>query len=86
MAPPDSRWRCAFRDVHAGTLAGVTPQIELPVLSNEPAAAMADLLVQLYHRFEAAYYAQILSHHADQTLNINVTASARNKLANTEPF
>lgn len=64
----------------------VTLEIELPVLSNEAAAAMADVLVQLYHRFEAAYYAQILSHHADQTLNINVNASARNKLANTEPF
>ena len=61
-------------------------EIELPVLSNEAAAAMADVLVQLYHRFEAAYYAQILSHHADQALNINVTASARNKLAYTDPF
>lgn len=64
----------------------VTLQIELPVLSNEAAAAMADVLVQFYHRFEAAYYAQILSHHADQTLNIDVTAAARNKLANNEPF
>ena len=64
----------------------VTLEIELPQLSNEAAAAMADVLVQLYHRFEAAYYAQILSHHADQTLNINIAASARNKLANTEPF
>ena len=68
------------------TRPSVTLEIELPVLSNEAAAAMADVLVQLYHRFEAAYYAQILSHHADQTLNINVTASACNKLANTEPF
>ncbi len=68
------------------TRSSVTLQIELPVLSNEAAAAMADVLVQLYHHFEAAYYAQILSHHADQTLNINVTASARNKLANTELF
>ncbi|XXG30327.1 MAG: hypothetical protein WJ306_09835 [Ferrovum myxofaciens] len=24
--------------------------------------------MQLYHRFEAAYYAQILSHHADQLI------------------
>lgn len=64
----------------------VTLQIELPVLSNEAAAAMADVLVQLYHRFEAAYYAQILSHHADQTLNIDISAAARNKLADTEPF
>ena len=68
------------------TRPSVTLEIELPVLSNEAAAAMANVLVQLYHRFEAAYYAQILSHHADQTLNINVTASARNKLDNTEPF
>ncbi|MBW8073061.1 MAG: hypothetical protein GJU77_05190 [Ferrovum sp.] len=41
-------------------------EIELPELSNETAAALANVLVQLYHRFEAAYYAQILSHHADQ--------------------
>ena len=68
------------------TRPSVTLEIELPVLSNEAAAAMADVLVQLYHRFEAAYYAQILSHHAEQTLNINVNAPARNKLANTEPF
>ena len=68
------------------TRATVTLEIELPVLSNEAAAAMADVLVQLYHRFEAAYYAQILSHHADQTLNINVTTSARDKPANTDPF
>ena len=61
-------------------------EIELPVLSNEAAAAIADVLVQLYHRFEAAYYAQILSHHADQALTVNVTASARNKPANTDPF
>ena len=64
----------------------VTLEIELPALSNEAAAAMADVLVQLYHRFEAAYYAQILSHHADLTLNIDVSAAARNKLAKTEPF
>ena len=64
----------------------VTLEIELPELSNEAAAAIADVLVQLYHRFEAAYYAQILSHHADQALTINVTASARNKPANTDPF
>ena len=43
-------------------------EIELPVLSDEAAAAMADVLVQLYHRFEAAYYAQILNHHADRAL------------------
>ena len=61
-------------------------EIELPALSNEAAAAMADVLVQLYHRFEAAYYAQILTHHADQAFTINVTAVARNKPANTDPF
>ena len=58
--------------------ATVMLQIELPTLSNEAAAAMADVLVQLYHRFEAAYYAQILTHHADQTIAINVVASGRN--------
>ncbi|WP_297479333.1 hypothetical protein [Ferrovum sp.] len=42
--------------------------IELPELSNEAAATLADVLVQLYHRFEAAYYAQILSHHAEQLI------------------
>ena len=42
-------------------------EIELPELSNETAAALANVLVQLYHRFEATYYAQILSHHADQS-------------------
>lgn len=47
-------------------------EIELPALSDEAAAAVADVLVQLYHRFEAAYYAQILSHHADQECVINV--------------
>ena len=64
----------------------VTLEVELPVLSNEAAAAMADVLVQLYHRFEAAYYAQILTHHADLTLNIDVTAAVRNTLDDTEPF
>jgi hypothetical protein len=64
----------------------VTLEVELPVLSNEAAAAMADVLVQLYHRFEAAYYAQILTHHADLTLNIDVAAASRNKLDDTEPF
>jgi len=46
-------------------------EIELPVLSDEAAAAMADVLVQLYHRFEATYYAQILNHHADRALALN---------------
>ena len=48
--------------------ASVKLEIELPVLSDEAAAAMADVLVQLYHRFEATYYAQILSHHAQRAL------------------
>ncbi|MDA0578385.1 MAG: hypothetical protein O3B24_09835 [Verrucomicrobia bacterium] len=61
-------------------------EIELPELSDESAAAIADVLVQLYHHFEAAYYAQILSHHADHAHPFNVTASARNKRANADPF
>jgi hypothetical protein len=40
-------------------------QIEMPPLSDEAAAAVANVLVQLYHQFEAAYYGQILNHHAD---------------------
>jgi hypothetical protein len=47
-------------------------EIELPALSDEAAAAMADVLVQLYHRFEATYYAQILNHHADRALALTV--------------
>ena len=43
-----------------------TLPIELPELSNAAAAAVAEILVQLYHRFEAAYYGQILNHHADR--------------------
>jgi hypothetical protein len=50
----------------------VTLEVELPLLSDEAAAAVADVLVQLYHRFEAAYYAQILSHHADRAFSIHV--------------
>lgn len=62
-------------------------EIELPALSDEAAAAMADVLVQLYHRFEATYYAQILSHHADQALTINVSGSDRNNQDPTpDPF
>ena len=52
-------------------------EIELPRLSDEAAAAMADVLVQLYHRFEATYYAQILSHHADRALGLDATAPGR---------
>ena len=54
-------------------------EIELPALSDEAAAAVADVLVQLYHRFEAAYYAQILSHHADQECVINVNGTGDKK-------
>lgn len=43
-------------------------EIELPALSDEAAAVVADVLVQLYHRFEATYYAQILNHHAELAL------------------
>ena len=65
----------------------VTLEIELPVLSDEAAAAVADVLVQLYHRFEATYYARILSHHADQALALNVTGSDRNHKDRTpDPF
>lgn len=59
-------------------------EIELPALSDEAAAAVADVLVQLYHHFEAAYYAQILSHHADRTCLINVNGTADTK-RDTEP-
>ena len=57
--------------------ATVKLEIELPALSDEAAAAMADVLVQLYHRFEATYYAQILSYHADRALNIDLTCPGR---------
>ncbi|WP_426107939.1 hypothetical protein [Massilia sp. TSP1-1-2] len=50
----------------------VTLEIELPELSDEAAAAVADVLVQLYHRFEATYYAQILNHHADRVCMVSV--------------
>ena len=59
-------------------------EIELPVLSDEAAAAMADVLVQLYHRFEATYYAQILNHHADQRLALTISHHDPN--ANDDPF
>lgn len=54
-------------------------EIELPALSDEAAAAVADVLVQLYHRFEATYYAQILSHHADLAFAIKVPGPGRNE-------
>lgn len=59
-------------------------EIELPVLSDEAAAAMADVLVQLYHRFEATYYAQILNHHADRALALN--GGQNNPDTNDDPF
>lgn len=52
-------------------------EIELPELSDEAAAAVADVLVQLFHRFEAAYYVQILSHHADLAVTLNSSAVTR---------
>jgi len=59
-------------------------EIELPALSDEAAAAMADVLVQLYHRFEATYYAQILNHHADRALARN--GNLNDPDTNNDPF
>ena len=59
-------------------------EIELPVLSDEAAAAMADVLVQLYHRFEATYYAQILNHHTDRALALN--GNQNDPDTNDDPF
>lgn len=59
-------------------------EIELPELSDEAAAAVADVLVQLYHRFEATYYAQILNHHADRVCMLNVNG-AKDKKRDDEP-
>jgi hypothetical protein len=59
-------------------------EIELPALSDEAAAAVADVLVQLYHRFEATYYAQILNHHADRALALKLTHDDPD--ANDHPF
>lgn len=61
-------------------------EVELPLLSDEAAAAVADVLVQLYHRFEATYYAQILSHHADQAFAIHVPDSGPNGQKDSELF
>ena len=61
--------------------------IDLPALSDEAAAAVADVLVQLYHRFEATYYAQILTHHADQAFSFDVTGGDHNHQDRTaDPF
>jgi hypothetical protein len=59
-------------------------EIELPVLSDEAAAAIADMLVQLYHRFEATYYAQILNHHANRALAL--TGNPNDPDTNDDPF
>jgi len=59
-------------------------EVDLPPLSDEAAAAMADVLVQLYHRFEAAYYAQILNHHADRALALKVSHDDPD--TNDDPF
>lgn len=62
-------------------------EIDLPALSDEAAAAMANVLVQLYHRFEAAYYAQILNHHAARGLGYKVTGNVREDPdTSDEPF
>ncbi|OGA42848.1 MAG: hypothetical protein A3G24_09890 [Betaproteobacteria bacterium RIFCSPLOWO2_12_FULL_62_13] len=62
-------------------------EIELPALSDEAAAAMADVLVQLYHRFEAVYYAQILNHHAAHAPGYQVTGNGSDDSdTSEEPF
>jgi hypothetical protein len=61
-------------------------EVELPLLSDEAAAAVADVLVQLYHRFEATYYSQILSHHADQAFAINIPDAGPNAQKDSELF
>ena len=62
-------------------------EIELPALSDEAAAAMAAVLVQLYHRFEATYYGQILNHHATCGLGYPRTGVGSDDLdRNDEPF
>lgn len=63
----------------------VVLEIELPALSDEAAAAVADVLVQLYHRFEALYYAQILGHHADQVCAISVSGIDQRNGQDREP-
>ena len=62
-------------------------EIELPALSDEAAAAMAAVLVQLYHRFEATYYGQILNHHATRGLGYAQTGDGSDDPdRNDEPF
>ena len=62
-------------------------EIELPALSDEAAAAMAAVLVQLYHRFEATHYSQILNHHARCGLGYPRTGDGRHDPdRNDEPF
>ena len=60
---------------------------ELPALSAAAAAAMAAVLVQLYHRFEATYYGQILNHHATCGLGYPCTGVGSDAPdRNDEPF
>ena len=62
-------------------------EIELPALSDAAAAAMAAVLVQLYHRFEATYYGQILNHHATRGLGYPCTGDGTDDSGrNDEPF
>jgi len=62
-------------------------EIEFPALSDEAAAAVADVLAQLYHRFEAAHYAQILGYHADQAVDISVPGVEYNRSqTENDPF
>ena len=62
-------------------------EIELPALSDAAAAAMAAVLVQLYHRFEATYYGQILNHHATCGLGYPRTGDGTDDSdRNDEPF
>ncbi len=61
-------------------------EIELPELSNEAAAGVADVLVQLFHRFEATYYAQILAHHDTQMTSTFTSPAPARPPANPDLF
>jgi len=61
-------------------------EIELPELSNEAAAGLADVLAQLFHRFEATYYAQILAHHDTQMTSTLTDPAPARPAANPELF
>ncbi len=41
-------------------------EIALPELSNQVTAGVADVLVKLFHRFEATHSAETLAHHDTQ--------------------